>query len=118
MLALVSALNEQLGDLQINVVLKFGCELDPSVQRVRNMVANDVCYDNVLSLPADISDVSLLLAGFSCRSLSTQNNKRHSILKIDGKGASSGRTFRGVMKYVAAKQPGIVILENVLVIRS
>ena len=113
LLALVSALNKQLGDPRINMVLKFGCELDPSIQRVRNMVANDPCYDNVLSLPEDISDVSLLLAGFSCKSVSTHNNKRHSILKVDGKGTSSGRTLKGVLKYVAAKQPPIVLLENV-----
>ena len=116
LLALVAALEQRLGGPRVNVVFRFGCEIDPGVRRLRDMVANDPCYEDVSKLPEDIDFVDMLLAGFSCKSVSHQNNKPRSILKDDQDDplTSSGRTFGAVCKYVAAKQPRIVILENVI----
>ncbi len=116
LVALVQALKQQYGDLGINVLFKFGCESDPEVRRVRGKVADDTCYEDVYRLPPDIDTVCMIVAGFSCKSVSSQNNKPRSILRVDGDDplCSSGNTFNAILEYVAAKQPELVILENVM----
>jgi site-specific DNA-cytosine methylase len=54
-------------------------------------------------------DVDLLIAGTSCVDYSNLNNQKQDI----DAGGESGRTFRGMMTWVARHRPPIVILENV-----
>lgn len=54
-------------------------------------------------------NVDVLIAGTSCVDYSNLNNERQD---IDANG-ESGRTFRGMMSWVAKHRPPVVLLENV-----
>jgi site-specific DNA-cytosine methylase len=54
-------------------------------------------------------NVDLLVAGTSCVDYSNLNNEKQD---LDANG-ESGRTFRGMMSWVTAHRPPVVILENV-----
>ena len=58
--------------------------------------------------------VDLFLAGFVCKSISTENveRTRYATCILDGSG-STGSTFEGVRNFVASKRPPLVIFENV-----
>ena len=62
------------------------------------------------SVPA----VDIVIAGFSCKSVSTENHERqeHGECIVRGTG-QTGETFRGVRNYVKRFKPSLVICENV-----
>ncbi|KAJ2934887.1 hypothetical protein H1R20_g2299, partial [Candolleomyces eurysporus] len=115
------ALGEQHG-LEIPVEHVFSCEIEPFKQAYieRNfqppLLFRDVCelgdgeahtaYGALAPVPGD---VDMLIAGTSCVDYSNLNTQKQD---IDANG-ESGRTFRGMMSWVKAHRPPLVILENV-----
>ncbi|KAF8338028.1 uncharacterized protein EI90DRAFT_3279585 [Cantharellus anzutake] len=111
---------DQRVNLQIEHV--FSCEIEPFKQAYieRNfnppILFRDVCelgeeyattaYGAKAEVPGN---VDVLIAGTSCVDYSTLNNSQQD---IDANG-ESGRTFRGMLSWVARHRPSIVLLENV-----
>ena len=79
------------------------CELHTG--RALNVVTREVC---------DIPAVDVFVAGFVCKSVSTENAKRGSYSQCiaDARG-QTGETFEGVLGYVRGFRPKLVICENV-----
>ena len=79
------------------------CELHTG--RALNIVTREVC---------DIPAVDVFVAGFVCKSVSTENAKRGSYGQCiaDARG-QTGETFEGVLGYVRRFRPKLVICENV-----
>ncbi|KAH7890853.1 hypothetical protein F5I97DRAFT_1923345 [Phlebopus sp. FC_14] len=115
------SIQEQHG-IVLEVEHVFSCEIEPFKQAYieRNfkppLLFRDVCelgdleattaYGALAPVPGD---VDLLVAGTSCVDYSNLNNEKKG---IDG-GGESGRTFHGMMSWVANHRPPLVILENV-----
>lgn len=58
--------------------------------------------------------VDIMIAGFVCKSVSTENNQRQKYANCIREGiGKTGETFEGVMAYVRKFQPSVVICENV-----
>jgi len=58
--------------------------------------------------------VDIIIAGFVCKSVSTENNQRQKYANCIREGiGKTGETFDGVMAYVRKFQPSVVICENV-----
>ncbi len=58
--------------------------------------------------------VQLLVAGFSCKSVSMQNKKRKCFSDcISTSSGQTGSTFRGIMSFIIKKPPKLLLLENV-----
>ena len=69
-------------------------------------------HTDVTRLPLEeLGAVDLLVAGFSCKSLSTMNRRRCSLVD---KTSSSGQTWGGTLSYIARWLPKRILLENVL----
>lgn len=62
-------------------------------------------------------EVDVFIAGFSCKSISRENNSRDEKCIEDGTG-SSGETFGWTMSLIEKVQPPVVILENVKAIHD
>ena len=79
------------------------CELHTG--RALNVVTREVC---------DIPAVDVFVAGFVCKSVSTENAKRGSYSQCiaDARG-QTGENFEGVLGYVRRFRPKLVICENV-----
>ena len=61
-----------------------------------------------------VREVDVLIAGFVCKSVSSENNKRNTFAKCIDKGiGSTGETFSGVYAYIERFKPPIVNCENV-----
>lgn len=61
-----------------------------------------------------VPEVDLVIAGFVCKSVSSENNDRHKYKSCIDKGiGSTGETFSGVEAYVKRYSPKVVICENV-----
>ena len=77
-------------------------------------LCNDVAFDYVSNEFVLVPSVDIVVAGFVCKSVSAENNKRHlfsdCIRDVSG---STGETFKGVMDYVRRFRPLLVICENV-----
>ncbi|KAJ3021731.1 hypothetical protein HKX48_007900 [Thoreauomyces humboldtii] len=100
----------------------FSCEIEPFKQAYieRNfappLLFRDVCelgndeattaYGALHPVPGN---VDMLIAGTSCVDFSNLNNKKKTLTE----GGESGKTFRGMLAWVAKHRPSIVILENV-----
>ncbi|KAL7418749.1 DNA (cytosine-5-)-methyltransferase dmt5 [Cryptotrichosporon argae] len=100
----------------------FSCEIEPFKQAYieRNfsppILFRDVtelgrkrahtAYGSMVEVPGN---VDILIAGTSCVDYSGLNNERQD---IDANG-ESGRTFRGMLRWVNKHRPPVVILENV-----
>ncbi|KAK7207152.1 hypothetical protein BZA70DRAFT_270604 [Myxozyma melibiosi] len=100
----------------------FSCEIEPFKQAYieRNfkppVLFRDVvelgedeamtAYGSMVTVPGDID---ILIAGTSCVDFSTLNNLKKT-LEDQGE---SGRTYRGMCRYVTKHNPTIVVLENV-----
>ena len=107
----------------------FSCENDPDKQAwVREhwpglpQLFSDICQLhtgrclNVLAgLEEDVPAVDIFIAGFVCKSLSSENNQRaaHADCISAGTG-KTGSTFEGLRRYVQRVRPKIVICENVV----
>ena len=107
----------------------FSCECDPDKQAwVREhwpglpMLFPDICQLhtgrclNVMAgLEADVPAVDIFIAGFVCKSVSSENNERgtHGACIVSGTG-KTGSTFEGLRRYVQEIRPKIVICENVV----
>ena len=57
------------------------------------------------------SRLDVLIAGFSCKSVSSLNNAKKSITDRSG---STGETLSGLLKYAKEHKPRLMILENVM----
>ncbi|GLB41686.1 putative C-5 cytosine-specific DNA methylase [Lyophyllum shimeji] len=115
------SIHEQHG-IHLDIEHVFSCEIEPFKQAYieRNfhppILFRDVCelgedeahtaYGALAPVPGD---VDMLIAGTSCVDYSNLNTQKQD---IDANG-ESGRTFRGMMKWVCKHRPPIVILENV-----
>ena len=61
-----------------------------------------------------VPGVDILIAGFVCKSVSMQNERRGKAKNcIRNASGLTGVTFKGIVDYVNAKRPAVVILENV-----
>ena len=70
--------------------------------------------DDVSKKTCSVPEVDILIAGFVCKSVSTQNERRGKAKDcIRESSGLTGVTFQGVVDYVIAKKPAVVILENV-----
>ncbi|KAJ3287354.1 hypothetical protein HK104_008647 [Borealophlyctis nickersoniae] len=121
-LELISRAIKELYGISFEVEHVFSCEIEPFKQAYieRNfappILFRDVCelggdqattaYGSLVDVPGD---VDLLIAGTSCVDYSNLNNEKQDI----DAGGESGRTFRGMMSWVAKHRPPLVILENV-----
>ncbi|KAI8823181.1 uncharacterized protein EV422DRAFT_394885 [Fimicolochytrium jonesii] len=101
----------------------FSCEIEPFKQAYieRNfappLLFRDVCelgddeattaYGALREVPGN---VDLLVAGTSCVDFSNLNNKKKNIDEM----GESGRTFKGMLRWVDKHRPAMVILENVV----
>lgn len=59
-------------------------------------------------------EVDLLIAGFSCKELSSLNNDKKNLTR----GGSSGDTLRAIVAYAKAHNPRMIMLENVFNLKS
>ncbi|KAI0042198.1 hypothetical protein FA95DRAFT_1682698 [Auriscalpium vulgare] len=121
-LNLISRAMEEKWGTKLDIEHVFSCEIVPFKQAYieRNfqppLLFRDVCelgdqyahtaYGAKAAVPGN---VDMLIAGTSCVDYSNLNNEKK---EIDG-GGESGRTFHGMLNWVAKHRPPIVILENV-----
>jgi len=100
----------------------YCCENNPDMQ---TWIRTDALNSNE-SLPQFHSDlfaitpgalpaVDLLVAGFSCKSLSSANNSKRTLEDVDytDHRCSSGNTAHALMQVIRATKPPVVLLENV-----
>lgn len=73
------------------------------------------CVNVVTGLEADVPAVDIFIAGFVCKSVSSENNQRgtHGACIAAGTG-KTGSTFEGLRRFVEKVRPKIVICENVV----
>jgi len=106
----------------------FSCEFDPKKQQwiKDNFPSLKMLFGDVMELKTGMAhnyitneavavpSVDIVIAGFVCKSVSTENNERamykNCIKEATGK---TGETFDGVMGYVKRYKPTVVICENV-----
>lgn len=121
-LNLISRAVEAKWGIRMGIEHVFSCEIEPYKQAYieRNfappLLFRDVtelgnpqahtAYGALVDVPGD---VDLLVAGTSCVDYSNLNNSKKGIHD----GGESGRTFKGMLKWVERNKPSIVILENV-----
>ena len=95
------------------------CELCPKLTQVATEISGpsscnfkDIFKAETYQLP--IADV--LLAGFSCKSVSSANNRRRDITEANTRNAlcSTGATWSGVRNCIQKQHPKFILLENVL----
>jgi len=116
-----------LGDA-LHVEHTFSCEFDPKKQQwiKDNFPSLKMLFGDVMQLKTGMAhnyitneevavpSVDIVIAGFVCKSVSTENNERamykNCIKEASGK---TGETFDGVMGYVKRYKPSVVICENV-----
>ena len=106
----------------------FSCELDTDKQAwVRENCPNvpfifpDICelhtgrcVDVISGVEVDVPPVDIFIAGFVCKSVSSENTQRgtHAACIAEGTG-KTGTTFDGLRRYVQNVRPKLVICENV-----
>jgi len=91
----------------------FRCEQKQWLRNFANVNAPcKAVHTDVTRLPLEeLGAVDLLVAGFSCKSLSTMNRGRCSLVD---KTSSSGQTWGGTLSYIDRWLPKRILLENVL----
>jgi len=106
----------------------FSCEFDPrkrqwildnfhglthlfgDVQELQTGEAHNYVTGKTARVPA----VDIVIAGFVCKSVSTENNERERFANcINEAVGKTGETFDGLMGYVKCYKPAMVICENV-----
>ena len=106
----------------------FSCERDDAKQTWLQencpqlaLIFDDICdlqsgraFNVVAHEETDVPAVDVFVAGFVCKSVSTENAKRSSYSQCiaDARG-QTGETFEGVLGYVRRFRPKLVICENV-----
>lgn len=81
------------------------------VNELKDGIARNHITNELVSVPY----VDIVIAGFVCKSVSTENNARQKFADcINEACGKTGETFDGVMGYVKRYAPSIVICENVL----
>lgn len=108
-----------------SVLLKqlYCCENNPDMQtwiRTDALNSNEslpqLHSDLFAIVPGALPAVDLLVAGFSCKSLSSANNSKRTLEQVDYKDhrCSSGNTAHALMQVIRATKPQVVLLENVV----
>ena len=106
-----------------SVALKqlYCCENNPDMQTwirtdtLMNSNESLLLPDLFAIVPAALPAVDLLVAGFSCKSLSSANNSKRTLEDVDYNDhrCSSGNTAHALMQVIRATKPQVVLLENV-----
>mmetsp|Transcript_14282 Transcript_14282/g.33747 ORF Transcript_14282/g.33747 Transcript_14282/m.33747 type:complete len:454 (+) Transcript_14282:95-1456(+) len=107
----------------------FSCEWAPKKQEwirrnfpdlqylfsdVKEVGSNEQAYDLLSKKMVAVPSVDLIIAGFVCKSVSTENNEREKYSAcIDDATGQTGETFSGTREYMRRHRPGMVICENV-----
>eukprot|EP00403_Amphidinium_massartii_P023868 CAMPEP_0178398908 /NCGR_PEP_ID=MMETSP0689_2-20121128/15010_1 /TAXON_ID=160604 /ORGANISM="Amphidinium massartii, Strain CS-259" /LENGTH=451 /DNA_ID=CAMNT_0020019675 /DNA_START=63 /DNA_END=1418 /DNA_ORIENTATION=+ len=107
----------------------FSCEWAPKKQEwirrnfpdlqylfsdVKEVGSNPQAYDLLSERMVTVPSVDLIIAGFVCKSVSTENNEREKYKAcIDEATGQTGETFSGTKEYMRRHKPGMVICENV-----
>lgn len=113
---------------QLCVEHTFSCEFDPrkrewikenfptlkllfgDVNELKTGTATNWLTEEVVTVPK----VDVVIAGFVCKSVSTENNEREKFSNCIKEGCGkTGETFDGVIGYVKKYRPSVVIMENV-----
>ena len=108
-----------------SVMLKqlYSCENNPDMQtwiRTDALNSNDSLpqlHSDLFSIvPGALPTVDLLVAGFSCKSLSSASSSKRTLEDVDydDHRCSSGNTAHALMKVISATKPQVVLLENVV----
>ena len=113
---------------QINIEHTFSCEYDgrkrawiqDNFGKLKCLFADvkDLCTGVALNYIAGetvlVPAVDIVIAGFVCKSVSTENNARAQFANcINDVVGKTGETFAGVMGYIRRYNPAVVICENV-----
>lgn len=125
--AVLRRLSQVLGG-RLAVEHTFSCEFDPrkrawitdnfpslkllfgDVNELRTGKAMNYVTNESVAVPA----VDILIAGFVCKSVSTENNEREKYSDcINEACGKTGETFDGTMAYVRKFRPRLVVCENV-----
>lgn len=124
--AVLNGLAHALGNLSVEHT--FSCEFDAKKRQwiTENFPQLPLLFGDVMELKkgkamnyitgetAEVPQVDVVIAGFVCKSVSTENNDREKFKNcIKEASGKTGETFDGVMGYVAKFKPSIVICENV-----
>jgi site-specific DNA-cytosine methylase len=101
----------------------FQCEISDKKQSLLLTSDNvELIFDNAVSLGSgvafdvrsglrqEVPKVDLLVAGFSCKSISHLNTSPSGLLDTS---STTGLTLRAVCKYIDYAHPSVVVLENV-----
>ena len=82
--------------------------------RARRDLSQDAAVDDRTQRLCAVPAVDIFIAGFVCKSVSMQNARRGEAKDcIREASGLTGVTFQGIVEYVKAKRPPVVILENV-----
>ena len=82
--------------------------------RARRVLSQDAAVDDRTQRLCTVPAVDIFIAGFVCKSVSMQNARRGEAKDcIREASGLTGVTFQGIVEYVKAKRPPVVILENV-----
>ena len=77
-------------------------------------MSRDTAEDDRSGKDQIVPEVDIFIAGFVCKSVSMQNKRRGKAKNCIRKSSGlTGITFKGIVEYVNAKKPAVVILENV-----
>ena len=106
----------------------FSCERDDAKQTWLQenfpqlaLIFDDICdlqsgraFNVVAHEETDVPVVDVFVAGFVCKSVSTENTQRGDYVEcIDDGTGQTGETFQGVLGYARRFRPKLVICENV-----
>lgn len=91
----------------------FACDNNPSIQKIYYENYNLMPQGDIFAIePESIPDFDVLCAGFPCIPFSRAGKK------LGLQDAKSGNCFYGLLKIVDAKQPSVLLLENVKNLQS
>ena len=125
--AVLASLQKVLGDM-VQIRHVFSCEFDakkrqwirdnfPDLQLLFgdvNDLRNGEAMNYITNEMAEVPAVDIVVAGFVCKSVSTENNNRQDFSNcINEESGKTGETFGGMMAYIAKYKPSMVVCENV-----
>jgi len=112
----------------LNIEHTFSCEYNPAKQEwIKanfpnlqylfgdiNELKTGLAFNYVTDEKVRVPEVDIVIAGFVCKSVSTENNAREQFANcIQEACGQTGETFNGVIGYVRKYKPSLVICENV-----
>mmetsp|Transcript_43589 Transcript_43589/g.81366 ORF Transcript_43589/g.81366 Transcript_43589/m.81366 type:complete len:449 (+) Transcript_43589:68-1414(+) len=112
----------------LNIEHTFSCEYNPAKQEwIKanfpnleylfgdvNELKTGFAFNHVDGEKVRVPAVDIVIAGFVCKSVSTENNDREKFANcIQEACGQTGETFNGVIGYVRKYKPSLVICENV-----